>query len=375
MSRIRSARRGGFTLIELLVVIAIIAVLIALLLPAVQAAREAARRTQCVNNMKQLGLGIMNFESANGIYPPDVQSFLPGIPPDTDPLAVYTGNQTVRAGWMELILPYMEQSALFNACNTSNGVSVFDTQNIPPNLPSGGMYGGTNSAYSTAINAFICPSSPAPAKINYWNAQWTGSGNGSGSANPSPPNQTWGLTDYFAIPGFHCDLIAAIGLDPNATTDNSPLCNNEPGVISSPGTAQGNTIASITDGTSNSVMVGEMSARPVGYNHARQIFSCNGGPIVDGVLYPAQGGGGAWADPFSYAHLAGSSANGCRGAKYGTCLVNCTTDNELYSFHPGGVNLLFADGSVHFIKETINPKIIVYLVCRADGSVISSDQY
>jgi prepilin-type processing-associated H-X9-DG protein len=97
--------------------------------------------------------------------------------------------------------------------------------------------------------------------------------------------------------------------------------------------------------------------------------------VVDGVIWPCQGGGGAWADPFSYAHLAGSSPNGMRGVAWGTCLVNCTTDNELYSFHPGGVNLLFADGSVHWIKETIDKKIIVYLICRADGSIISADQY
>ncbi len=93
------------------------------------------------------------------------------------------------------------------------------------------------------------------------------------------------------------------------------------------------------------------------------------------MIWPCQGGGGAWADPFSYAHLAGSSPNGMRGVSWGTCLVNCTTDNELYSFHPGGVNLLFADGSVHFIKESIDKRIIVYLICRADGSIISADQY
>ncbi len=374
MIRPRTDRPKGFTLIELLVVIAIIAVLIALLLPAVQSAREAARRTQCVNNMKQLGLGIMNFESTNGIYPPDVQSFPQGIGPDQDPLAQYAGS-TTKAGWMALILPYIEQVNVYNGINMSPGVSAFDTQNVPPNLGGGGQYAGTGSAYSTVINAFLCPSSVAPGSINYWNAQWTGSGNGSGPPNPSPPTQIWGLTDYFATPGSHCDLIAALGLDPNATTDNSPLCNNEPGVISSPGTAQGNTIASITDGTSNTVMVGESCGRPVGYNHFRQVFRDSNGISVDGIINPAHGGGGAWADPYTYAHLAGSSPNGLRGVSNGTCLVNCTSDNELYSFHPGGVNLLFADGSVHFIKESINPKVVVYLICRADGSVISSDQY
>jgi prepilin-type N-terminal cleavage/methylation domain-containing protein/prepilin-type processing-associated H-X9-DG protein len=378
MPNLRPPRHWGFTLIELLVVIAIIAVLIALLLPAVQAAREAARRSSCVNNMKQLGLGIMNFESVNGRFPPDVRSFDPGQPADTDPLAVYTGAVTERGGWMALILPYIEQSNVYNQINQS--VSCFNTQNVPPTIPPGGQYSGNCSAYSVVINTFLCPSSPAPGSINYWNAQWTGSGNGSGSPNTSPPTQIWGLTDYFAVPGFHCDLIAALGIDLNATTNNSPLCNNEPGVISSPANSQGNPIASITDGTSNSLAIAEGAGRPIGYNHFRQVFTSSpsnygGGKTVDGILYPAPGGGGAWADPFSYAHLAGSSPNGWRGAVYGTCLVNCSSDNEIYGFHPGGANILMADGSVRFLKESTNPRVIVALVTRNQGEIVSADSY
>ena len=133
------------------------------------------------------------------------------------------------------------------------------------------------------------------------------------------------------------------------------------------------TIAAILDGTSNTTMVGEMAARPVGYNHNRQIYVHGTGP-VDGVINPVNGGGGAWADPFSYAHLNGSMANGIRGFP-GTCVINCTTNNEIYSFHAGGANLLFADGSVHFIKETINPFTMVGLVTRAMGEILSSDSY
>jgi prepilin-type N-terminal cleavage/methylation domain-containing protein/prepilin-type processing-associated H-X9-DG protein len=377
-----SFRRQGFTLIELLVVIAIIAVLISLLLPAVQSARESARRAQCVNNLKQLGLGCMNFESTNRVLPPDVQSFLPGQAPDNDPPAAYTGNQTTRAGWVELILPYIEQSNVYNLCNLS--LSVFDTQNIPPAIGGSASpnWSGNNSAYSTVINTLLCPSSPGPGSINYWNGNWCGTGNGSGPPNLNPPTQIWGLEDYFAIPGLHCELVAALGIDPKAGTNGytSIMCNNEPGVISSPGTAQGNSIASITDGTSNTFMLGEMAGRPVGYNRAKQIYRTppNNNPPgvpVDGVLQPAEGGGGAWADPFSYAHLAGSSPNGWRTVLYGTCMVNCTSNNELFSFHPGGVNVCFADGSVHFIKESVDARIICYLVVRYDGYVLSADQY
>ena len=98
------------------------------------------------------------------------------------------------------------------------------------------------------------------------------------------------------------------------------------------------------------------------------------GGCVDHEVAGFNGGGGAWADPFSYAHLDGSQANGIRGFP-GTCVINCTTNNEIYSFHPGGANLLFADGSVHFIKESINPFTMVGLVTRAMGEILSSDSY
>ena len=85
------------------------------------------------------------------------------------------------------------------------------------------------------------------------------------------------------------------------------------------------------------------------------------------------GGGGAWADCNSDTHIDGASANGIRYA--GTCMINCTTDNEVYSFHPGGANVCFADGSVHFVKESINPAVFFALITRAGGEIISADQY
>jgi prepilin-type N-terminal cleavage/methylation domain-containing protein/prepilin-type processing-associated H-X9-DG protein len=380
MTHVRTGARRAFTLIELLVVIAIIAVLIALLLPAVQSAREAARRTQCVNNMKQIGLATLNFESSNGWMPPSVDYLVPPYLPDLDPAAVATSNQE-NAGNFTRVLPFMDQQNLYNMINFT--LAALDQKNVPPAKGgSGGLFPGVgqNSAYSVTINMFLCPSSPANSAINYYNTCWSSYGNGSGNPVPTPPDQEWGRTDYFATPGFHASLLTKLGFPPAYVT---ALTNTDSGVIcdittSNPVTGLVGTpiphvrIASITDGTSNTVMVAEGASRPVGYNHARSIYIQNGSP-VDGVINPVNGGGGAWADPFSYAHLDGASSDGIRGN--GICLINCTSNNEIYAFHPGGANMLFADGSVHFFKESMDPRTVVYMITRAGGEVVSSDQY
>jgi prepilin-type N-terminal cleavage/methylation domain-containing protein/prepilin-type processing-associated H-X9-DG protein len=385
MNCTRFRSRCAFTLIELLVVIAIIAVLIALLLPAVQSAREAARRAQCVNNMKQIGLGTLNFESTYTFMPPDVDYLVPPYLPDPDPVAVASSNQET-AGNFTLILPYMEQQNVYNQINFQ--LAGLDQKNVPPAVGGpGGLFPGVgqNSAYSTVISTFLCPSSPAPSSINYYNTCWSTYGDGSvGPPIPNPPSQIWGRTDYFASPGFHASLLQKLGFSNTGTAskynnpdagDTGTICdistsNLTTGIVNTPIARV--RIASIMDGTSNTMMIGEDAGRPVGYNHARQVYVQNGGP-VDGVINPVGGGGGAWADPFSYAHLDGSSANGIRGS--GICLINCTSNNEIYSFHPGGANALFADGSVHFLKESIDPRIVVYLITRAGGEIISADQY
>ncbi len=380
MTRVYSGAGRAFTLIELLVEIAIIAVLIALLLPAVQSAREAARRAQCVNNMKQIGLATLNFESSNSYMPPDVDYLVPPYLPDPDPSAVATSNQE-NAGNFTRVLPYMDQQNVYNQINFN--LAALDQKNVPPAVGgSGGLFPGVgqNSAYSTVINTFLCPSSPVEGKINYYNTCWSGFGNGSGNPVPNPPDQEWGRTDYFATPGFHSSLLQNLGfpaayVTAEAGSDSGTICDIS---TSNPITGLVNTpiarvkIATITDGTSNTAMIAEGAGRPVGYNHARTIYIQFGLP-VDGVINPVSGGGGAWADPFSYAHLDGASPNGIRGN--GICLINCTSNNEIYSFHPGGANLLFADGSVHFFKETIDPRIVVYMITRAGGEVVSADQY
>src|SRR5262249_36416035 len=207
----RMKKAPGFTLIELLVVIAIIAVLIALLLPAVQSAREAARRAQCVNNLKQIGLATLNFESTYGFLPPDAKKL---SQPDPNPDA-QAAIPIDCAAYLTQLLPYLEQNNVYNMININ--LSTFNTANVPPCTGPNAQHSGLNSAYSVALSVFLCPSTPPPPTVNYYNCCWGPYGNGGGDAcfpgaaggNPSvtnlnpPPTQIWARTDYFPIPGLH----------------------------------------------------------------------------------------------------------------------------------------------------------------------------
>ena len=377
----RTESRPGFTLIELLVVIAIIGVLIAILLPAVQAAREAARRAQCVNNLKQIGLATLNFESTYNILPPDAVK-LPTPDPNPDAQAAIPVN---AASYLRQLLPYLEQGNISNMLNIN--LSTFNTANIPPCTGPGALHSGTNTAYSLAINAFLCPSTPVRPTFNYYNACWGPYGNGGGDVcdpgtpggsnvsnlNP-PPTQVWGRTDYFPIPGLHNVCLQAAGLPAAYVAAVGDATDS--GTITNPDLTGPIKIAGITDGTSNTLIVSECAGRPVGYNGKRVIFTSPVVPglPVDGAIEPVSAAGGAWADEFSYARLAGAQGrdNGRRG---GTCMVNCTSDDEIYAFHPGGANGLFADGSVRFLKDTLSVPIIAGLITRAGGEVLSADQY
>jgi prepilin-type N-terminal cleavage/methylation domain-containing protein/prepilin-type processing-associated H-X9-DG protein len=381
LAQTTTKKKHGFTLIELLVVISIIAVLIALLLPAVQAAREAARRTQCVNNLKQIGLATLNFESTYTQLPPDAKKL---AAPDPNPDA-QAGIPIDCASYLTQLLPYLEQNNVYNNINIS--LSTFNTSNIPVCTGPGALHSGLNTAYSTAINAFLCPSTPVDATVNYFNCCWGPYGNGGGDAcfpgspggnsgvtnlNP-PPTQIWARTDYFPIPGLHNSCLQAAGLP--QTYISAVGDNTDSGTITNPQITGTIRIASITDGTSNTMIVSECCGRPAGYNGMRQIyFFIPDNLLVDGVIEPVTAGGGAWADQFTYARLAGAQGR-VTGARGGTCMVNCTSDDEIYSFHPGGANALFADGSVHFLKDTSSVQLIATMVTRAGGEILSADQY
>jgi len=352
-------RRSGFTLIELLVVIAIIAVLIALLLPAVQAAREAARRSQCTNNLKQLGLAMHNYESANGCFPPGGESTnFTQNPPAT---------QFIDGGWGTLarILPYMEGGATYNTLNFAADY----------NEATGMNYTGS----STVVNVFLCPSSSR-----------TGTGRDSWSAAANSPEEAPGGNKGYG----YADYGATCYTDINPTGASTGYSAATPYRLK---TARANgmlkngctRIAEVTDGTSNTMAIGEDAGRDESFlsPYTEGYFDgVNSRPVI------GQGpGGGAsayrrywrWAEPDGAFGVSGAPNNKARPMKEasawptttGTAGNNAGANDELFSFHSGGVNALFGDGSVRFLKDSINVVTLRGIVTLGGGEVVSSDSY
>jgi len=314
------ARQSGFTLIELLVVIAIIAVLIALLLPAVQAAREAARRVQCVNNMKQIGLALHNYNSSTGLFPPGYSSFWKRDSGDAG-----TAEDDIGPGWAwgSLILPQMEQPALANAINFNL------TMTYPEN----------NTVQLLRVNSYLCPSDSTPLQVpvrdegNTTTVYTVGTGNYVGM---------YGTGEVGAAPGRGNGMFFR----------NSRI-----------------TFADITDGTSQTLAVGERS-----HNLSYVTWT---GRAVGGYLFKTssfEGGTDTFAvEPEeSFTMIIGPVGveDGPRTPNHPMAHVE-----DYWSRHPGGVNFLFADGSVRFIKNSISPSIFQSLATRAGGEVVSADAY
>ncbi len=320
------SQRLAFTLIELLVVIAIIAILIGLLLPAVQKVREAASRAKCSNNLKQIGLALMNYESANGHFPyGDTRGSL-GEP---------------MVGWDAVILPYIEQGNLANLYNINMD-----------------WYLQSPAALGTQIKTFICPSTPIGPSSYFDNSQMETE---TGVVSSTGPR---GCTDYWGINKVESWIAPLFpGFFPYAASfqignDFDPL------LVGFLGRYQSgySTIANVTDGTSNTIAVAESAGRINVYGPGFRNLGPNN---------PAEA---SWSDPNGGFKVKGSNpqtgAVKPHGSPSNTCSMNCYNVNEMYSFHTSGCNILFVDGSVHFFAQATSLGVIGQLGTRAGGEVI-----
>jgi prepilin-type N-terminal cleavage/methylation domain-containing protein/prepilin-type processing-associated H-X9-DG protein len=315
---LNSKTRLGFTLVELLVSIAIIGVLIALLLPAVQAAREAARRMACTNNLKQLGLAVHHYHDTHGAFPPAFVNNGPYA------MTVYSFTH----GWAPFILPFIEQESLYKLYRWDFPVYTLENQPV----------------VSRHLPIFQCPSTPDRDRY-----------------------MTFGPFAAFGTKGACGDYTIALGVDAglaqNGWVDQvgdyrGALTHVPTPALTPTFNAIPSRFANITDGTSNTVLFAEVAGRP-----KRWLARRSG---QDQVLE-----GGPWNHFKGGIILQGKTANGT--ANLGTCPLNCTNNGEVYSFHIGGANVVFADGHVGFLRESMNIRVMAGLITRAGGEVASSD--
>ena len=387
-------RRSGFTLIELLVVIAIIGVLIALLLPAVQSAREAARRAQCTNNLKQMGLAAMNFESTYGTYPNTYGPY-----PIQNPLYPFDGGSggspLGRGNVLTQVLQYIEQGNAYNAYNFG-----LDFNGGP--LGAGGKLNENGTAMVLSIAAYLCPSDPSAAKrvdgagvCNYFASTGGTASVEYGNAKDYIGQTTLEELDTAYLGIFNCmiDEGSAPFVAPSTTTRN-------PGFQKISGMTR---IADVTDGTSNTGMFAEttrskFTAFPpdanvratdptiVPYISGTTFYGTNG--VGNRVISPSCAVPGSrlltiWyrgleyfrdlpnTGYYSHTLTPNSPLRDC--GSYASSLIASHTAAR--SNHPGGANVCFADGSVRFIKNSVDATAWRGLGTRAGGEVISADAY
>jgi prepilin-type N-terminal cleavage/methylation domain-containing protein len=318
-------RKRGFTLVELLVVIAIIGVLVSLLLPAVQAAREAARRMQCGNNLKQITLALHNYE---GTY-------------RTFPMSRITFGES-RHAWSAFVLPFLEQQGVYDIYNFN--VRWHRAENYP--------------ATSVEMSVWMCPSTPSGRLTP----------NAAAQENHVPyPNPRFGYSDYSSTNEVRRAYYEANGL---------PLpIGIQRGLLGAMARNEITRIADILDGLSNTMMVSERGGRPTFYWARKQ---SSGMVVADGW---------GWADydnvsgSLNGASMDGVFTNGTSGSPpfnttvHGPCGINCTNSSEFYSWHPGGIQTSLADGSVRFLSETVTASVLAALASRAGGEVLGGNDF
>lgn len=347
--------RWGFTLVELLVVIAIIGILIALLLPAVQAAREAARRSQCTNNLKQIGLALHNHHDVYKRLPPGGAPFIP--PWGTAALA--SGSYAWGASWMVFVLPYVEQQALYSQLDFS-----------VPNPGWGSSY-TDGVVRDKEIPVYRCPSSPLPRQT------WGGLSAGGKTM----------LVTYPGISGAINGLIPGFTENRQNTGSSAAGCCSG-GIVSGGGVLYPFSqieFAKVTDGTSNVMCVSEHGDYLITQNGTKQPW---GSGTIHGWVIGALGQGtNVYREPPSYWQGGDCRTFNMTTIRYninqkrgwpdapGNCGALGVCDNSgtnipLNSAHPGGVNALFCDGSVRFLSETLDLAMLARLATRDDGQQV-----
>ncbi len=361
--RHRGSRRG-FTLIELLVVIAIIAVLIALLLPAVQAAREAARRSQCVNNLKQLGLGMHNYHTSNNCFPLGA-SYVAG-----------SGNTWVNWGPSAMMLNFLEQAPLYAAINFAYAPEPAPEPDSTGQ--SSAAYFINSTVYNTKLQLFLCPSDGNAGKtnINSYHASVgttttnTGSFN-TGTNSGGASTGAFGMQVSYAIP----DITDGTS---NTVAYAEALCGN----TTYSGPVRGNG----TQGSSG-LASGKLDVNTAGANQAAALTSVqtdlNSCATAFQTMYNADDRGYRWGAGIMGYGLFNTvmTPNGGGQYTFNGCRVGCCQQTQSAHYlpatsnHSGGVNVLFCDGSVKFVKSTISYPIWWALGTRANGETISSDAY
>lgn len=317
---------AGFTLVELLVVIAIIGVLVALLLPAVQAAREAARRSQCMNNLKQMGLALLNHESSKGYFPRGRWNVLPS---DTSKHTI--ADRPVKSNdhsWQIVALPFAEEQNLARRYDLKKPWFHIDNR----------------AAVSSPLAIFRCPSAPAgdrfdesftsllkPAGGDYGcpngvgRAAWTSAPELGKYPGDAPPTGGGGAEDNERVIGVLAKLMTA------------PPCR----------------IKDIIDGTASTLLIAECAGKPD--LHTKGVpGDVNGNPSNVFV-------GSSWADPDS-----GFTVNV-------SPVINFHNDAEIYSFHNSGAHVAFADGHVRLLAESLQTPVAIALVTRAGEEIIAAD--
>jgi prepilin-type N-terminal cleavage/methylation domain-containing protein len=337
MSQPTRQHRRGFTLVELLVVIAIIGILIALLLPAVQVAREAARRTSCQNNMRQVGIAIHNFNDTLGHLPSSLRP--PGL------------TNAPRISWETFMLPFLEQQAIYDRFDQKKSWNNADIFN--PDDPVDQQY-SNRILVGTRLATLQCPSSPKAERLD-----------------GVPEEDPWTFdvaapTDYSPIIKVDARLVTAGFIDENMDGKGMLPKNEKP------------KLADVTDGLSNTLLLCESAGRPYLYRKGKQI----------GDLPTVRVNGGGWCRPASDLSLDGSSVDGTTFP--GPCPMNCTNGedfgseefphpfygtegtSEPYAFHPGGQNILWGDASCRFVAETVDMKVFAAMVTRDKGETFAA---